>query len=66
MANGYSGGKYSWNDFKSDMGKAAQYIAPVSKPIIEALTHKAVGQINGAGGAHMQRGKVRQAVHNYY
>ncbi len=66
MANGYSGGKYSWNDFKSDMGKAAQYIAPVSKPIIEALTKKGVDQINGSGGALMQRGKVRQAVHNYY
>jgi len=62
--SGYSGGKYSWNDFKHDMSSFANYISPVSKPILGALTNKAVAQINGSGKMH--RGKVRGLLKGYF
>lgn len=62
--SGYSGGKYSWNDFKHDMSSFANYISPVSKPIIGALTTKAINSINGSG--RMQRGKVRGLLKGYF
>ena len=46
---GYSGGKYTWGDFKHDMRGVLDYISPMSKPIIGALTNKAVGKIEGSG-----------------
>ena len=60
--NGYSGG--SWASFKSDMAKIANYISPMSKPIIGALTNKAVGAIEGAG--RMNRGKIRGLLKGMY
>lgn len=62
---GYSGGKYSWGNFKHDMRGVLDYIAPVSKPILGALTNRAVKEI-GAGGAKASRGHVRHALDNYY
>jgi hypothetical protein len=62
--SGYSGGKYTWNDFKHDMSSFANYISPVSKPIIGALTTKAVQGIQGAGKMH--RGKVRGLLKGYF
>ena len=60
--NGYSGG--SWASFKSDMAKFAKYISPMSKPIIGALTNKAVAGIEGAG--RMNRGKIRGLLKGMY
>ena len=60
--NGYSGG--SWASFKSDMAKIADYISPMSKPIIGALTNKAVAGIEGAG--RMNRGKIRGLLKGMY
>ncbi len=62
---GYSGGKYSWGNFKHDMRGVLDYIAPVSKPILGALTNRAVKEI-GAGGAKASRGHVRHALDHYY
>ena len=62
--SGYAGGKYSWGDFKHDMSSFANYISPMSKPIIGALTTKAVNSINGAGKMH--RGKVRGMLKGYF
>lgn len=58
---GYSGGKYTWSDFKHDMRGVLDYISPVSKPIIGALTKKAVGKIEGSGmyPRHKIRGAIR-------
>jgi hypothetical protein len=58
---GYSGGKYTWGDFKHDMRGVLDYISPVSKPILGALTKKAVSQIEGAGmyPRHAIRGAIR-------
>jgi len=61
---GYSGGRYSWKDFKHDLSGFANYIKPVSKPIIEALTHKAVDKISGSG--KMKRGTIRGMLSGYY
>jgi len=61
---GYSGGKYSWSDFKSDMRGVLDYISPVSKPIIGALTKKAVGTIEGAG--MYPRRAIRGAIRGMY
>jgi hypothetical protein len=62
--SGYSGGRYTWNDFKHDMSSFANYISPISKPIIGALTNKAVQSIQGAG--KMNRGKVRGLLKGYF
>jgi hypothetical protein len=58
---GYSGGKYTWGDFKHDMRGVLDYISPVSKPIIGALTTKAVNKIEGSGmyPRHAIRGAIR-------
>jgi hypothetical protein len=58
---GYSGGKYSWSDFKHDMRGVLDYISPASKPIIGALTTKAVNKIEGSGmyPRHAIRGAIR-------
>ena len=58
---GYSGGKYTWGDFKHDMRGVLDYISPVSKPIIGALTTKAVNKISGSGiyPRHKIRGAIR-------
>jgi len=61
---GYSGGKYSWSDFKHDMRGVLNYISPVSKPIIGALTKKAVGTIEGAG--MYPRREIRGAIRGMY
>jgi len=47
MAQHPSGG--SWASFKNDMSKFANYISPVSKPIIGALTNKALAGIESSG-----------------
>jgi hypothetical protein len=62
---GYSGGRYSWANFKHDMRGVLDYISPVSKPLISAATKKAVASIEGAGlypRSHM-RGKIRGLYH---
>jgi hypothetical protein len=58
---GYSGGKYTWSDFKHDMRGVLDYISPVSKPIVGALTTKAVNKISGSGmyPRHAIRGAIR-------
>jgi hypothetical protein len=61
---GYSGGKYTWGDFKNDMRGVLNYISPVSKPIIGALTNKAVGAIEGAG--MYPRRAIRGAIRGMY
>lgn len=61
---GYSGGKYSWGNFKHDMRGVLDYISPVSKPIISALTNKAVGKITGAG--KLRRGTIRGMLQGHY
>ena len=43
------GGAISWDQFKHGMGQFADYIKPVSQPIIEALTRKGVASIEAAG-----------------
>jgi len=62
--NGYSGG--SWASFKSDLAKIANYISPVSKPIIGALTNKALAGIESAGAGRMHRGKIRGLLKGMY
>jgi len=62
--NGYSGG--SWASFKNDMSKFADYISPVSKPIIGALTNKAVAGIESSGAGRMHRGKIRGLLKGMY
>jgi hypothetical protein len=62
--SGYTGGRYTWGDFKHDMSSFANYISPVSKPIITALTNKAVNKIQGSGKMH--RGKVRGLLKGYF
>ncbi len=47
--SGISGGKYSVNKFVRDFNKIGKLVKPVAKPIIRALTNKAVGKIAGAG-----------------
>jgi hypothetical protein len=61
---GYSGGKYTWGDFKHDMRGVLDYISPVSKPIIGALTTKAVKQIEGSG--MYPRKAIRGAIRGMY
>lgn len=61
---GYSGGKYTWGDFKGDMRGVLDYISPVSKPIIGALTNKAVSAIQGAG--MYPRRAIRGAIRGMY
>jgi hypothetical protein len=46
---GISGGKYSVNKFVKDFNKIGKLVKPVAKPIIRALTDKAVSKIVGAG-----------------
>jgi DNA gyrase inhibitor GyrI len=46
---GISGGKYSVNKFVRDFNKIGKLVKPVAKPIIRALTNKAVSKISGAG-----------------
>jgi hypothetical protein len=47
---GKKGGKYSVDKFVKDFGKIGKLIKPVAKPIVRALTDKAVGKITGLGG----------------
>jgi DNA gyrase inhibitor GyrI len=47
--SGISGGKYSVNKFVRDFNKIGKLVKPVAKPIIRALTNKAVSKIQGAG-----------------
>jgi DNA gyrase inhibitor GyrI len=47
--SGISGGKYSVNKFVRDFNKIGKLVKPVAKPIIRALTNKAVSKISGAG-----------------
>lgn len=47
--SGISGGKYSVNKFVRDFNKIGKLVKPVAKPIIKALTNKAVSKIVGAG-----------------
>ena len=47
--SGISGGKYSVNKFVKDFNKIGKLVKPVAKPIIKALTNKAVGKIIGSG-----------------
>jgi DNA gyrase inhibitor GyrI len=47
--SGISGGKYSVNKFVRDFNKIGKLVKPVAKPIIKALTNKAVSKIQGAG-----------------
>ena len=47
--SGISGGKYSVNKFVRDFNKIGKLIKPVAKPIVRALTKKAVSKIEGAG-----------------
>jgi hypothetical protein len=61
---GYSGGKYSWSDFKHDMRGVANYISPFTKPVIGALTNKAVKTIEGAG--MYPRREIRGAIRGMY
>jgi hypothetical protein len=43
------GGKYSVDKFVKDFGKIGKLIKPVAKPLVKALTDKAVGKITGLG-----------------
>jgi len=61
-SNGYAGG--SWSSFKHNLSQFANYISPVTKPIVGALTNKAVTAINGAG--IMRRGRVRGLLKSEY
>jgi len=61
---GYSGGKYTWGDFKHDMRGVLDYISPVSKPIIGALTTKTVNKISGSG--MYPRQKIRGAIRGMF
>jgi hypothetical protein len=47
--DGAVGGKYSVNKFVKDFNKIGKLVKPVAKPIIRALTDKAVGKITGLG-----------------
>ena len=47
---GKKGGKYSVDKFVKDFGKIGKLIKPVAKPLVKALTDKAVGKITGLGG----------------
>ncbi|QIG59350.1 hypothetical protein [Dishui Lake virophage 2] len=47
---GKKGGKYSVDKFVKDFGKIGKLIKPVAKPIVKALTDKAVAKIGGGGG----------------
>jgi len=50
---GKEGGKYSVDKFVRDFGKIGKLVKPVAKPILRALTDKAVGKITGLGLSDM-------------
>lgn len=50
---GKEGGKYSVDKFVRDFGKIGKLVKPVAKPILKALTNKAVGKITGLGLSDM-------------
>ena len=47
--DGAVGGKYSVDKFVKDFGKIGKLVKPVAKPLVKALTDKAVGKLTGFG-----------------